>query len=198
VLVISPATKQVGVALGAGLLVQYDNVEPLRGYLKGFLDIVGGGGKPQVASRLIADASYRIMRDTKSWEWIVRFNSLDEMQASAEKARADREKSGAPYDPNTDPTWRKLLRIDATVVSTAPDMNDPKLDINEPKTRHVGPAMHVRTAKGKDAVLYVNRNVPALMPVKLEEGKTYAFISRDSFLAGDTPQFDLISYDLLD
>ena len=58
--------------------------------------------------------------------------------------------------------------------------------------------MHVRTAGGRDAVLYVSPNVPALMPVALEEGRTYAFVARDSFLAGDTPQFDLISYDRLD
>lgn len=56
----------------------------------------------------------------------------------------------------------------------------------------------MRTATGQDAVLYASTNVQALMPVPLEEGKRYAFIARDSFLAGDTPQFDLISYDQLD
>ena len=198
VLVVSPATNETGVALGPGLLVQYDSIEPLRIYLKGFLDVVAGGGKPQSASGLIADASYRIMRDTKALEWAVRFGSLDQMQTTAAKAQADLKATGTPYDPNKDPTWRKLLRIDARVVSTAPDMSDARLGINEPKTRFVGPALHVRTAEGKDAVLYVNPNVTALMPVPLEAGKTYAFIARDSFLAGGAPQFDLISYDLVD
>jgi len=198
VLVVVPGTREVGAALGPGLLVQYDTAAPLKAYLKGFLDVVAGGGRAQSASRLIADASYRVMRDTKSLEWVVRYNSLDAMLATADRARAELARTGAAYDPAKDPTWRKLLRIDATVISKNPDPADRKLGINAPKARDIGPAMHVRTAGGRDAVLYVSPNVPALMPIALEEGRTYAFVARDSFLAGDTPQFDLISYDRLD
>ncbi|KHJ55686.1 hypothetical protein LA66_03310 [Aureimonas altamirensis] len=64
-------------------------------------------------------------------------------------------------------------------------------------TRHTGPALHARTQSGQDLILYVNPNVPALMPVPLEEGKRYRFIARNSLLIQDTPQLDLISYDLL-
>jgi hypothetical protein len=198
VLVVAPGTREIGAALGPGLLVQYDTVAPLKNYLKGFLDVVAGGGRPESASGLIANASYRVMRDTKALEWVVRYNSLEAMLATAEKARTELARSGAAYDPAKDPTWRKLLRIDATVISKNPDPANRKLAINAPKTRDIGPALHVRTAGGQDAVLYVSPNVPALMPVALEEGKRYAFIARDSFLAGDTPQFDLISYDRLD
>lgn len=198
VLVVAPEQKQTGVALGPGLLVQYDSVEPLRGYLKSFLTLNDTPRKSLTSGRLIADASYRVMRDAQALEWQVKFNSLQQMLTTAEKAREDLKQTNTPYNPGTDPTWRKLLRIDAIVVSTKPDMADPALDINEPKTRHVGPALHVRTTDGQDAVLYVNANVPALMPVPLEDGKRYAFIARDSFLAADAPQFDLISYDRLD
>ncbi len=198
VLVVAPESKQTGVALGPGLLVQYDTVEPLRSYLKSFLTLNDTPRKSLTSGRLIADASYRVMRDTQALEWQVRFNSLQQMLSTAENAREELKRNNTPYNPNTDPTWRKLLRIDATVVSTRPDMADPALDINEPKTRHVGPALHVRTADGQDAVLYVNQTVPTLMPVPLEDGKRYAFIARDSFLAGDAPQFDLISYDRLE
>lgn len=198
VLVVAPESKQTGVALGPGLLVQYDTVEPLRSYLKSFLTLNDTPRKSLTSGRLIADASYRVMRDTQALEWQVKFNSLQQMLSTAENAREELKRTNTPYNPNTDPTWRKLLRIDATVVSTRPDMADPALDINEPKTRHVGPALHVRTGDGKDAVLYVNHTVPTLMPVPLEDGKRYAFIARDSFLAGDAPQFDLISYDRLD
>lgn len=198
VLVVAPESKQTGVALGPGLLVQYDTVEPLRSYLKSFLTLNDTPRKSLTSGRLIADASYRVMRDTQALEWQVKFNSLQQMLSTAENARDELKRTNTPYNPNTDPTWRKLLRIDATVVSTRPDMADPALDINEPKTRHVGPALHVRTGDGKDAVLYVNQTVPTLMPVPLEDGKRYAFIARDSFLAGDAPQFDLISYDRLD
>ncbi|MEB2846265.1 TPM domain-containing protein [Endobacterium cereale] len=198
VLVVAPEAKQTGAALGPGLLVQYDTVEPLRSYLKSFLTLNDTPRKSLTSGRLIADASYRVMRDTQALEWQIKFNSLQQMLTTAEKARADLQQTNTPYNPNTDPTWRKLLRIDATVVSTKPDMANPALDINEPKTRHVGPALHVRTADGKDAVLYVNQTVPTLMPVPLEDGKRYAFTARDSFLAADAPQFDLISYDQLD
>jgi len=198
VLVVSPATKDVGVALGPGLLVQYDSVDALKGNLQGFLKVVDGGGKPQAASSLIADASYRIMRDTKSLEWFVRFPSLNEFQAADARNKAERQKTGVPFDPVKDPTFRKLLRVDATIVSKAPDMKDPKLMVNEPRARHVGPAIQVRTQDGKDAILYVNRSVPALMPVSLTEGKRYAFIARDTVLETGAAQLDLISYDLLE
>lgn len=129
VLVVAPETGDTGVALGSGLLVQYDTVEPLRAYLQSYL---------------------------------------------------------------------KLVAVEATLVSKTPDMGDSTLGINEPMTRHAGPAMHVRTADGRDAVLYVNPNVPALMPVGLEQGRRYRFTARNSLLVQDTPQLDLISYDLLD
>ena len=37
----------------------------------------------------------------------------------------------------------------------------------------------------------------ALMPVPLEAGRTYAFVARENFLDADTPQVDLVSYDLV-
>jgi hypothetical protein len=198
VLVVVPGSKQVGVALGPGLLVQYDDVNTLKGNLAGFLKVVEGGGRPQSASSLIANASYRIMRDTKSLEWTVRYGSLAEMKAAEDKARAERQKTGAPFNPATDPTFHKLLRVEATLVSRTPDINDRNLMVNEPRARHVGPAIHVRTADGRDAVLYVNRSVPTLMPVPLEEGRRYAFVARDTILETGAAQLDLISYDLLD
>ena len=197
VLVVSPGDKKVGVALGPGLLVLYENVDALRGNLQGFLKVIEGGGRPQPASSLIANAGYRIMRDTKSLEWFVRYSNLDAMKAAETKQREERQKTGAPFNPATDPTFRKLLRVDATIVSKSPDIADRNLMVNEPRSRHVGPAIHVRTADGKDAVLYVNGNVPTLMPVPLEEGKRYAFIARDTILETGAPQLDLISYDLL-
>ncbi len=90
---------------------------------------------------------------------------------------------------------RKLARIRATVVDKAPDRADPKLGINAVKERDSGPAIHVRTADGTDAVLYVNPDVTALMPTALDEGGTYAFVVRDTILAGTPPQFDLISFE---
>ncbi|UDF32512.1 UNVERIFIED_ORG: TPM domain-containing protein (plasmid) [Roseateles sp. XES5] len=198
VLVVAPGSRQTGIALGAGLLVEYEDSKPLRGYLESFLKLLDGGTKPPAASELIAEAGYRIMRDTKPWEWNVRFQSLEEMVAAEAKAEADRAATGAKYDPLKSPSWRKLARVRATIVTTTPSRDDKVLDVNTIKEERIGPAMHVRSAEGRDALVYVNPAAAALMPVPLETGRTYAFVVRESFFAGDTPQFDLISYDLID
>jgi hypothetical protein len=197
VLVVAPEAKQTGVALGGGLLLLYDDVEPIRSYLQDYLDLVANGAKPQVASYTLAEANYRIMRNTKDLEWAIRYNSLSDLQAAGERMIRENSGPNAPYKPDST-TSRKLLRFEGTLVSKAPALDDPELDINEPKTRHVGPAMHVRTSDGRTAVLYVNDNVPTLMPVGLDEGNRYSFVARDSVLRNNVPQLDLISYDLLD
>lgn len=198
VLVVAPDTGDTGVALGAGLLVQYDTVEPLRTYLQSYLKLVAGGADTRTASQTLADASYRIMRDTQALEWQMRYASLEAMAADAERMQKDRDATGAAFDPAKHSVANRLLSVEATVVAKNPDAGNRQLGIKEPRTRHTGPAMHVRTESGRDAVLYVNPSVPALMPVPLEEGKRYRFIVRNSVLVQETPQLDLISYDLLE
>ena len=46
VLVVAPESRQTGIALGAGLLVEYEDSKPLRGYLESFLKLLDGGTKP--------------------------------------------------------------------------------------------------------------------------------------------------------
>lgn len=197
VLVVAPELAQTGIALGAGLLVEYEDTSALRGYLDSFLKLLEGGTKPPAASELIAEAGYRIIRDTKAWEWAVRFQSLEDMVAAEERAKKDRAASGEAYDPLKSPTWRKLARLSATIVTTTPSKDDKVLDVNTVKEERIGPAMHVRSSAGRDVIVYVNPAAAALMPVPLETGKTYSLVVRESFLDGDTPQFDLISYDLV-
>lgn len=179
VLVVAPEAGQAGVALGPGLLVQYDTVEPLRTYLQSYMDLVAAGADTRTASQVLADAGYRVMRDARSLEWDVRYGTIDAMTGQAGSAA------------------RRLVAVDAMIVSTSPDRADRTLGINEPMTRHTGPALHARTEGGQDVVLYVNPNVPSLMPVPLEAGKRYRFIARNSLLIQETPQLELISYDLL-
>ncbi|MBW6420595.1 TPM domain-containing protein [Rhizobium sp. XQZ8] len=198
VLVVSPSTKETGLALGPGLTVLFENDDSVKRRLESYLELVAGGGQPQKVSSTIADAAYRIMRQTQSLEWYVRYPSFAAYSVADAKNREDRAKATTPFDPAKDPIFQKLLRVDATIVSKSPDINDRKLMVNEPRSRFVGPAMQVRTPDGKDVVLYVNLDVPALMPVPLEEGKRYAFIARDTILKTGAPQLDLISYDRLD
>ena len=194
VLVVAPGSKQTGVALGAGLSIQYEDSDGLRRYLKSYLDLVAGGARPQRASELIVDASSRIMRDTQMLEWAVRFPSLEAMLAEADAFR-DRQRLGEKYDPAKDPTWRKLVRVKATLVGDSPSTAG--LDVNAVKQQRIGPALHIRTSGGENVVVYANSNVAAMMPSVLEPGREYSFVLRDSFLAANAPQFDLISYDQL-
>lgn len=197
VLVVAPNEKQGGVALGPGLRLEYEGLAALNGYLDDYLQLVQGGARPQIASEMIVDASSRVMRDSQAREWAIRYQSLDAMLAAGEAYQAQLKASGARYDPTRDPVTRRLARIRATVVTKTPDPADRTLRINAVKARDSGPAMHVRTADGTDAILYVNPAVTALMPTELVEGKDYAFVVRDTILAGEPPQFDLISYDPL-
>ncbi|MBP2562355.1 hypothetical protein J2T08_006122 [Neorhizobium galegae] len=144
---LSLRAQQVGVALGPGLLVQYNSPDVLKSNLQSFLKVIEEGGKPQPASSLTATASYSIMRDTKSLEWLLRYEGFDQLNAADIKQREERQKTGAPFNPTTDPTFRKLLRVDATVISKDPDAADRKLMVNEPRSRHVGPAVHVQTQR---------------------------------------------------
>lgn len=197
VLVFAPKADKVAVALGAGLLVEYKDTDHLRGELDRILQLLEWGAQPRISSELVADVAYRIMADTRYQEWAVRFQSLEEMIAAAEAADRERERTGAQFDPATDPTYNRLVRIEAAIVTLSPDRTDTVLDVNDVTEKLVGPAMHVRTDKGRDVIVYVNPNAARLMPVRLEEGRTYSFVLREGFLAGDTPQFDLVSYDLL-
>jgi len=198
VLLVAPNEKAVGVALGAGLRVLFENDDSISRRLNDYLEIVDGGGKPQRVSSTIAGAAYRVMRQAAPLEWVVRYPDFAAYEAADKKVFEERSKATTPYDPAKDPVAGKLLRLDASVVAMQPDQADRKLMINEPRSRYVGPAVQVRTPDGKDIVLYVNRSVPALMPVPLEEGKRYAFIARDTILRSGAPQLDLISYDLIE
>lgn len=197
VLVLAPGSNAAGIALGAGLIVEYKDTSHLRESLGRILGLLENGMNPAGAGELLADTADRIMRDTRYMEWHVRFQSLEEMIQVAEKADAELKATGAAYDPAKDPTSHKLARMRAEIVTMTPDKADKVLDVNDLHEERVGPAMHVRTTEGRDVMVYVNPTAAALMPVSLEVGKTYSLVLRESFLKGDTPQFDLISYDLL-
>ncbi|PYE22704.1 TLP18.3/Psb32/MOLO-1 phosphatase superfamily protein [Rhizobium sp. PP-CC-3A-592] len=197
VLVVAPDTKQVGVALGPGLQVLFENDDSPRRRLQSFVNQISEKVPAQRISSTLAGAAYRVMNQSKSFEWYVRYPSFADYDAANQKNQTDRARGTIPFDPKNDPVFQKLLRFEATIVSKSPDMSDRNLAVNEPRSRFIGPAMQVRTPDGKDVVLYVNDAVPTLMPVPLEEGKHYAFIARDTILKTGAPQLDLISYDML-
>lgn len=197
VFVVALNEKKAGVALGPGLHVYYgDMADQLRGYLESFLMIKASGGKGETVDMLISLAADRVIRDARHWDWSVRFQSVNAiLNAAAEDSKA-RDASGAAYDPQNDPTAHKLLRATVRLINSAPAKNNKKLYVSEISEQTVGPALHMRTEDGQDIMVYANPNASRLMTAPLEDNKLYSVVLRTQMLAIDTPQFNLISYDL--
>jgi hypothetical protein len=199
VIVAAPNEKVSGVALGSGMLARFDAaaLAQIRRYPEHFIDSINSGATPSApaVSRQAGEAALRLMRDTDDLDWSVRFQSLDAMAEADAAYDAERAATGAPYDPGKSPTWRKLVRLEVSVVTRRPDAT--ALHVSPISEQWVGPATQVRTAEGRDVVVYVSANVEAQMTAALEDGKRYAMIMRETALGMDAPQFDLVSYDLL-
>lgn len=105
---------------------------------------------------------------------------------------------GSGYDPETDPTWRGITRSAGKLVSRKPAGGTQDKWINQIHARSAGAPMHVVTADGRNLLVYANAHTEALMTRRLQQGKTYAFIARESSLSqnpDDTLSFDVLSYD---
>lgn len=198
VFVVALDDRKTGVALGPGLLVYYgDMVDQFHGYLESYLSIKAAGGKGENVDMLVSLATDRVVRDARHWDWAVRFQSLTEIQNVAEADSKARDASGAAYDPAKDPTARKLLRATARIVNQSPRKDDKVLYVNEISEQMVGPAIHMQTAEGKDIMVYASPSVVRLMSGPIEDNKTYSVVLRNEMLDLATPQFSLISYDLV-
>lgn len=204
VLVIAPNENEVGVALGAGVYGEfYTQAELLKRrlarYLKQYratLERQGDSGKFKKAwAENAFGAADHLMRDTRHWEWFVRYQNIDALQEAANAYAATRRETGARYDPMQDPTWRTLTRMQATLVSRNPDIGDKKLMINTARAKRLQP-MHFQSEDGKDIILYFNDHVEATMPVALQEGKQYSVVGREvsSSARDNNYQFDAVSY----
>lgn len=101
-------------------------------------------------------------------------------------------------DPETDPTWRRITRIQGKLVSRNPASGAQAKWINEAHAENVGAPMHVVTADGRNLLVYANAHTEGLMTSRLLEGQTYVFIAREASLSQnpeDTLSFDALSYD---
>ena len=198
VLVVAAGSKQVGVALGAGVHLEFhDRVDDLKQRLQDCADNYDSCATcAQGWSEQFFSAADHIRRDTSNWEWAIRFHNLGELMAVAAEAEKAMLADPANYDPETDPTWRKIARIQGKLVARAPADRD-GLRINDVHEEIVGgKGMHMRTADGRDVVLYVNPRVEQMMTAKFEEGRDYAVVVRVKDLS-EVLQFDLLSYDAL-
>ena len=195
----SYCSKQVGVALGAGVHLEFhDRIDSLKERLQAYADNYDTCQTcPTGWSEQFFSAADHIRRDTGSWEWAIRYQSLDEIMAVAAESEKKMLADPAGYDPETDPVWRKIARIQGKLVSRQPADRD-GLRVNDVHEGIIGgSAMEMQTADGKRVVLYVNPQVEQMMTARLEEGRNYAFVARQKNTDSDSIQFDLLSYDAL-
>ncbi len=201
VLVVHPSTGETGVALGAGVMLEMRNYIDLeKSRLKGFLDI----GLSQCKgvcnadqSEIFFSAAEHIADDTDHWDWQVRFTSLSELMTRYEAELVKRD-NGADYDPETDPTWRKITRLEGKLLSRDAGAGALAKRVNSVKVETIGAPLHVRSSDGRDLLVYVDPHVETLMPSKLEEGRSYVFTAREASLSRnpkDPLSFDLLSFD---
>jgi hypothetical protein len=202
VMVVAPGENAVGVAMGPAVMLEMrDYVDLEKDRLKSFIDI----GVPYCKSICNADqsevalaAADHVAADVSHWDFAIRYQSLGELMAKFEETSNAR-MNGEEIEPEQDPTWRKITRIEGKLVSRNPAAGEQAKWINDTHAENVGAPMHVQTSDGRNLLVYANAHTEGLMTRKLEEGKTYVFIAREASLSQnpeDTLSFDLLSYDV--
>jgi hypothetical protein len=204
VVVIAPEQNAAGVAMGPGLMLendfQYEN------YLESIARSIENGwawcrqkGNCGGWTENFLSPSLQIASGGKHWEWSIRYQDLGEMLAAHRREFEQRQADGTRFDPARSTTWRKLVRFSGTVTDLDPPRGDKRRFVNAKHEELVGPPVLVEFAGQRAAMLYVDPHTQALMPAgKLEAGRRYWFVARESSLHNDTPQLDLLSYDRLD
>ncbi len=201
VLVIAPNQNDVGVALGAGLHQEIDDdriAKLIKSPLRGFMENAKRGPTGAAGwSGRVADASDYIRRDTKNWEWVTRYQSIDEMLKVADAEKEANKSVKGRVDLSKSLVWKKIVRVKGVVTS----LDGPKEYKESEKmkqglvdrTPKGGRAVEFKTDSGKILIVYVDKYTEAMMPTKLAQGKPFVFTVREKFLPNMT--FDLLSYD---
>lgn len=201
VLVAAPNEKQVGVAMGPGIMLEMrDYVDLEKERLMGFIDIGLPYCKGQCnadQTELLAEAAEHIAYNVASWDFNIRFQNLPELMAKFDEV-SNAQMDGQDIEPDQNPTWRKITRIEGKLISRNAAAGEQAKWFNDVHAEIVGPAMHVRSADGRNLLIYADPRTEKLMTGKLEEGKSYVFIAREASLSQnpeDTLSFDMLSFD---
>ncbi|MFO1495893.1 MAG: TPM domain-containing protein [Lysobacterales bacterium] len=201
VLVIAPKEGSVGVAMGPGIMLEMrDYVDLEKERLQSFIDLGVAYCKSvcnDTQTEMALAAAEHIGQDVSNWDFVIRYQSLGELMArvdETEKARMN----GQEIEPELDPTWRKITRIEGTLVKRDAAASEQAKWVNDVHAESVGAPMYVRTEDGRHLLVYVNPHTEGLMSKPLQEGQRYVFIARSAALSGnpeDAQSFDLLSYD---
>jgi hypothetical protein len=198
VLVVAPGEHKAGVAMGPGVMLEMGRyVELERERLQGFMDIgvpyCKNGACNDGQSEMALSAAEHIAHDVAHWDFAIRYQSLAELMKTYESSRVDE-----GYDPETDPTWRRITRVEGKLVSRDATRGPQAKWVSDIHAREAGAPMHVVTPDGRDLIVYAGAHTEGLMTAKLQEGKSYVFIAREHSLSqnpADALSFDALSYD---
>ena len=202
-IVIAPKQGEAAIAMGPGLLLENEFL--LQNHMRSLKTSIADGWPvcEQYSgckgwTQNFFGPSYSIAGAGDGWEWSIRDQDLGAMLTRHEAEFAERQRSGASYDPNKSTTWRKIVRFNATVVDLTPAKDDPKVYVGAGREKSVGPALLVRFDGERVATVYAHPQIAGLMPAgALVEGKQYSLVARVHNLQLSTPQLDLLSYDAL-
>ncbi|WP_257389636.1 TPM domain-containing protein, partial [Tahibacter caeni] len=204
VLVVAPAQKQVGLAMGPGIALQMGSHDKKQSLAR-WLD----SGWPNCERKLACGnwtenlllAADHIRRDTDDIEWAIRYQSLTELMDAFRRYADARRDSGAGFDPAGDPSYQKIARVEGEIVAADVPADYAAARVNAVSARDRR-ALHVRGDGGYSLMLYLDPHTAALMPgAAPQAGKRYRFVTRVSSLSWnkkDTQAFDVLSYDSAD
>ncbi len=202
VLVAVPSEGQAGVAMGPGVMLEMrDYVDLEKDRLKGFIEIgvpYCKGACNEAQTEMAFGAAEHIAQSVSHWDFQIRFQNLGELMTKFEEISNAR-MNGTDIEPEQDPTWRKITRVEGKLVSRNAAAGEQSKWVNDVHADMVGAPMHVVSADGRNLLVYAHPHTEGLMTSKLEEGKSYVFITREASLSQnpeDTLSFDVLSYDL--
>lgn len=202
VVVLAPKSLQSGLAIGPGLAVIYgpgEGLSQLRSAADAFVDSLAKGADP-AAPAITEQAGWtadRILRDADALDWQVRFASLAAMQAEWAAHQKRLTDTGTAYDPEQNPVWQRLVRVEMTVTDRSPQDGPLARAVNSGAEALYGPALSARTPDGTDLMLYASPLVEHLMTAPLSEGQSYSMVLREQSLDSEPPSFTVVNYDLL-
>jgi len=201
VLVVAPQQKQVGVAMGPGILLEMrDYIDLEKDRLKNFIEFSMPYCKGTCSAdqtETLFEAGRHIAHDVGAWDFGIAYQTLDELLAKFNETMQAR-MDGADISPDQDPTWRKVAKVKGVLKSRNLAGSGQEKWLNDVHQEQVGPPLYVVGENGRNLLIYADPGTETLMPGKLVEGQSYMFVVREASLSQnpeDTLSFDLLSFD---
>lgn len=199
VLVIAPEENAAAAAFGPGVALEIDPAgkrQQLESWLRAAWPECRRSGRCGQWTDNLLGAADHVRRDTRHWDWAIRYNSMAALQARAGV------ENGQSLSPQQSQVWRKLVRLSGQIESLDPARDGKGHLVNEFKLEGGRKAVMLRSEEGLSTMLYLDPAVENLMPGgKLQQGKRYTLVARESGVTWNpkgTHGLDLLSFNVID